>query len=574
MTKRGIKKSATESRETINNSTDFETAETKRGLSRRTFLSGAGVLSAGVAVTAVTGLSACTPSPQNGSANAPADGTALTDYKTKLAPIPESEITQTLETDVVVVGAGIAGSNAALMASKSGVGVIVLQKEAGVISNGMGFGAYDTQMQRETGQDWDVEEEINRWMRESEYRSDRKLVHRWAEFSGIVLDQMIDLCKDDEACQPILYDPAWQVVYPDPWNFAYSGGIVFLGAGGTVRVCEVLLENAEANGAKVYYSTPAKQLITDSSGKVTGVIAQKEDGSYIKITAKNGIVLAAGDYGNNPDFRKEYMPHIEGLESAYMATSNVGDGHLMGLWVGAQMQKGPHAGNIHYDPALPPAPSVAGSGCPWLWVNLNGERFCNEDCSYGQIYAQAMNQPEFMHYQVFDDNFAADVEAGRMGEGNNKNGPFPGFGMAFIQPQIESGDVLSANTIEELADKMDIPAAALVATVTRYNELYDLGVDEDFGKQPARLTAIKQAPFHAVLRKPSLLCTLGGLVINENMEVIDDTGAVIPGLWAAGNNSGNWFGGLEHPMVIPGMSLGRAAVTGYLAGLSAAGKTY
>ncbi|MDR2197192.1 MAG: FAD-dependent oxidoreductase [Coriobacteriales bacterium] len=546
-------------------------------LDRRSFLKGA--LATGTLAAASGALAACSPS-GGGEAGggAPAEGggapVAATDYKAKPEPISADQIAETLEADVVVVGAGIAGSSAALQASKNGAKVIVLQKEAGVISNGMGFGAYGTQMQKDAGQDWDVEEEINRWMRESEYRSDRKLVHRWAEFSGPVLDEMVALAANDEASQPILYDPAFNVVYPDPWNFAYSGGIVFLGSGGTIRICELQLEAAEANGTEVYYSTPAKQLLVDESGKVTGVVAQKEDGSYVQVNAAKGVVLAAGDYGNNPDFRKEYMPHVEGLESAYMAKSNQGDGHLMGLWVGAQMQKGPHAGNIHYDPALPPAPSVAGSGCPWLWVNFNGERFCNEDCSYGQIYAQAMNQPEFMHYQVFDDNFAADVEAGKMGEGNNKNGPFPGFGMAFIQPQIEEGLVLSADTIEDLAAQMNVPADALVATVARYNELVELGVDEDFGKQAARLTAIVKAPFHAILRKPSLLCSLGGLVINENMEVLDDSGAVIPGLWAAGNNSGNWFGGLEHPMVIPGMSLGRAAVTGYLAGLSAAGVTY
>ncbi|MDR2348749.1 MAG: FAD-dependent oxidoreductase [Bifidobacteriaceae bacterium] len=538
-------------------------------LDRRSFMKGAVATGA---IGAAGALAACSPDSSEetptGEASAPAD------YKAYPGPIPNDQITEILEADVVVVGAGIAGSSAALQASKNGAHVIVLQKEAGVISNGMGFGAYGTQMQKDTGQDWDPEEAINRWARESENRSNRKLVHRWVEFSGPILDELVALCADDEACQPILYDPSWQVVYPDPWNFAYSGGIVFLGSGGTIRVCELQLEAAQANGAEVYYSTPAKQLLQDDAGKVTGVIAEREDGTYLQVNASRGVVLAAGDYGNNPNFRSEYMPHIEGLKSAYMADSNQGDGHLMGLWVGAKMQNGPHAGNIHYDPALPPAPSVAGSGCPWLWVNLNGERFCNEDMSYGQIYAQAMNQPEFLHYQVFDDRFAADVAAGKMGEGNNKNGPFPGFGMEFIQPQIEEGLVLSADTIEDLAAQMEVPAEALVATVARYNELVDKGVDEDFGKQAARLTAITEAPYHAILRQPSLLCALGGLSINEHMEVLDPAGAAIPGLWAAGNNSGEWFGGLEHPMVIPGMSLGRAAVTGYLAGLSAAGVEY
>ncbi len=194
--------------------------------------------------------------------------------------------------------------------------------------------------------------------------------------------------------------------------------------------------------------------------------------------------------------------------------------------------------------------------------------------SYGQIYAQGTNQPEFVHFQVFDANYKADVEAGKMGEGNQKNGPFPGFGMAFIDDYIANGEVMSADTLDDLANQTEVPADAFKATVARYNELCDMGQDVDFGKQAARLTHIVDAPFYAIRRQPRLLCALGGLVINENMQVIDTDGNIIENLYACGNNSGNWFGGLEHPMVIPGMSLGRAAVTGHLVGLSTLGEKY
>ena len=134
--------------------------------------------------------------------------------------------------------------------------------------------------------------------------------------------------------------------------------------------------------------------------------------------------------------------------------------------------------------------------------------------------------------------------------------------------------MLSANTLEELAEKMGVPAETFKATVARYNELVDKGQDVDFGKQAARLTYVKDAPFYAICRQPRLLCALGGLVVNDRMEVLDEVQAPIPHLYACGNNSGEWFGGLEHPMVIPGMSLGRAVVTGHLAALSALGKDY
>lgn len=185
-----------------------------------------------------------------------------------------------------------------------------------------------------------------------------------------------------------------------------------------------------------------------------------------------------------------------------------------------------------------------------------------------------MNQPQFIHFQVFDANYKADVQAGKMGQGNQKNGPFPGFGMEFIDEYIENGEVLSADTLEGLAEKMGVSADAFKATVERYNELNDLGEDLDFGKQAARLTYIKDAPFYAICRQPRLLCALGGLVINDHMEVLDEQHRPIPNLYACGNNSGDWFGGLEHPMVIPGMSLGRAVVTGHLAALSALGESY
>ena len=185
-----------------------------------------------------------------------------------------------------------------------------------------------------------------------------------------------------------------------------------------------------------------------------------------------------------------------------------------------------------------------------------------------------MNQPDFIHFQVFDANYVADVQAGKMDEGNQKNGPFPGFGMEFIDEYIENGEVLSANTLEELAEKMGVPAETFKATVARYNELVDKGQDVDFGKQAARLTYVKDAPFYAICRQPRLLCALGGLAVNDRMEVLDEVQAPIPHLYACGNNSGEWFGGLEHPMVIPGMSLGRAVVTGHLAALSALGKDY
>lgn len=119
---------------------------------------------------------------------------------------------------------------------------------------------------------------------------------------------------------------------------------------------------------------------------------------------------------------------------------------------------------------------------------------------------------------------------------------------------------------------MGVPADALAATVERYNVLCDAGYDDDYGKQAGRLKPVRQAPFYAIARKPGVLCTLNGIVTNGTCQALDADRAVIEGLYAVGNCQGNFFGGLEHQMVIPGMSLGRAMTTGRVAALVASGQ--
>ena len=232
------------------------------------------------------------------------------------------------------------------------------------------------------------------------------------------------------------------------------------------------------------------------------------------------------------------------------------------------MQPSPHCSNIHYDPPID-VPDIGGSGIPWLFVNKNGKRFCNEDMQYGQLYAQDMNQPDHLHFQVFDDNFRTDWED--MGSGMMKKEP-PVDIVASIEAGVENGDVYVGDTIEELAQTMGVPSDALAETVERYNQLCDAGYDDDYGKQAGRLKAVRKAPFYAVARKPGVLCTLNGIVTDAECRALDAERNVIDGLFAVGNCQGNFFGGLEHQMVIPGMSLGRAMTTGRIAALVATGQ--
>ena len=138
---------------------------------------------------------------------------------------------------------------------------------------------------------------------------------------------------------------------------------------------------------------------------------------------------------------------------------------------------------------------------------------------------------------------------------------------------LERGAIVEADTIEELADKCGINKENLVATVERYNELVDKGVDEDFGIPDdfIKLNGIKEAPFYAIKRMPGCLATCGGLTINEKLEVLNEDGQPLGGLYAAGNASGSYYGD-DYPLFITGGSHGRAWTFGVLAARSALGK--
>ncbi|MDR2452964.1 MAG: FAD-dependent oxidoreductase [Bifidobacteriaceae bacterium] len=524
---------------------------------------------------AATGLAAaCTPSSTGGGASGEptGGGAAEEDLGGSIAvmkPIADSEIKETIDVDIVVIGGGVAGSVAAATAAEAGKNVAVLQKAEVAVANGAGAGAWNSKAQQEGGDEFDPWEAVIEWNRQGENRADLSLLKTWIYNSGPTMDWAMALTNDVEGVGPVFVGLNRGMDYPDAWNFAYP--TVHMWAGQMGPLAQWLLDYSEEKGGKVYYSTPAVQLVRDAenTGRVSGAIGLNEAGEYIKFNAADGVILAAGDYGNNPVLRAEYLPFAEGLGSAYMRPDiNKGDGQYMGMYVGGKMQLSPHCSNIHFDPPIG-VPDVPGSGIPWLFVNKLGLRFCNEDVQYGQLWAQDMNQPDYMHYQIFDDNFRTDWE--QMGSGMMKKEP-PVPIVEGVEAAVAEGKAYSAATIEELAGLIEVPADALKATVDRYNALCEAGYDDDFGKQAARLKAVKQGPFYAIARQPGILCTLNGIITNANCEALDENHEVIEGLYAVGNCQGNYFGGLEHQMVIPGMSLGRAMTTGRVAGLLASGQ--
>jgi len=315
-----------------------------------------------------------------------------------------------------------------------------------------------------------------------------------------------------------------------------------------------MIDRAQTLGTTVYYRTRAKQLLREGKGRVTGLVAQNEDDEYIRYVAKKAVILCTGDYGYNDEMVAKYCPRAMAYGTNLITAT--GDGHQMAMWVGAVMEPGPHPPMIHsiFGPL--------GSGA-FLQVNIKGERFHNEDVAT-ELYAVTVErQPGKVAWQVFDAGLPNEVEHMGLGIGR----------MQVSSEQMLEGieaQSTKANTIEELAVKMQVPVAAFKATIDRYNELVRMGKDVDFGKTPSRLTPINRPPYYAGKGTYWFMCCMGGLNVNNKLQAVDANYEPIPGLYLGGNIVGNRYG-VNYPSMCPGISNGMALHLGRVAGQKAAG---
>ena len=489
------------------------------------------------------------------------------------APIPESEIKNTVTTEVVVVGAGIAGIATALSAAEGGLKVIVLEKGKTFSVRGFDIAAVDSRIQKKMGITIDVPKAIRALIKNCDKQVKEELYWIWTRNSGKALDWILDQTEPAGLVTKLSTSQ-----YKGPDYFEYPVTHHILGGphtkdGSFIDVVEILVKNAKAKGVDFRYRMPGARLIREGKGPVTGVIAGAA-GNYTRFIATKGVVMATGDYGSNKEMLSYYCPIATYADhNVYTPLgANVGDGHKMGLWAGAAFQKGMHAPMIH----------MLGGAWPYFFLHVNkrGLRYQNEDLSCQAGCLGKMMQPDGIGWTLLDSDFLTHVpktlatgggffwdHPGRdMGEEWT-----PGEDMAALQDNIKAGLAFKADTWDELAVKMKVPADALKKTVARYNELVKKGVDEDFGKRKELLFPIQKPPFYAGLMKSALLATTSGLRVNTKLEVLDDKDEPLGGLYAVGNVQGDMFA-VNYPTVFPGLSHGRCVTFGRLVGLHLAGK--
>lgn len=433
---------------------------------------------------------------------------------------------ETLETDLVIVGGGGAGMAAAIRARELGLDVVLLEKMSfmgGAISISSGNQVVSgSQMQKDLGvSDDSVESMVEDFMANGANLNVPELITLYAENVGETSDwlQSIGVTYDLEGGLHKLAE------YSHDRELAYTGS----GAGAAENLRNIIAEN----GTKVLLNTRATELIAENDG-VTGVIA--DDGETVYTVKAGAVLLATGGYGYNKDLLEGDMKNA----LYYGPVSSTGDGLLMATAIGADtrlLEYGKRYPNgIEVSEGI--AKSTINGNIPaWklsaILVNKEGVRVVNEKASNRTILETELQQTGQQLYLVMDQ---ATFDVWKDALGYDVNAYLEANGTT--TPVFGHGD-----TIAEAAAAAGVDAAALEATVETYNGYVEAGEDAEFGRGSEYLTVkIGDGPYYIVEQKPRFATTMGGLVIDEALEVINIDGAVIPGLYAAGEVVGGVMG--------------------------------
>jgi fumarate reductase flavoprotein subunit len=477
---------------------------------------------------------------------------------------------------LVVIGGGGSGLAAAVRAKELGVNdVLVLEK-----TGRPGGNAWVAVVMLGLGDRTRPEGDMTAWrdqtfeamMRFSEWTNDPKLIRAYVDTYPEMVEWLIgkgmrfDVRGFDvggqHASTLCLKERKGAYKVTDP-----SRGPGFVGS----TVVDLLVEDCRKLGVRVLTDNQAaKILLDDDETTVRGVLASGPDGEWI--IGARAVILAAGGFGANEEMLRRYFPEQfrqEGPISTLCLGSSTGDGLLMAQDIGLQMGEDMDSG------------IMGPSHHPWshslheavhrpemLWVNKNGERFTNESLSIRAMHALA-GQPGGFLWALFDSATKEHMTA----HPSARQKVFGGEDwLAPLDRELEKEarwkrrTVAIADSLDELAVKIDVPAHTLRATVERYNALCDADRDVDFVKPASFLKALRTPPFFAVLGVRFCHGTSGGVKVNERMEVTGRRGQRVGGLYATGDNTSGWVTEIG----LPGTTLGFAFTSGYIAGTQAA----
>ena len=538
--------------------TGNDEAKAGRGVSRRTFLTGA---AAAGALAVVGGLAGCGPQQagqgasggsNSGSGSGGNSGNSGNSGSGSAAP---SKIDKTYDTDLLIVGAGGSGLACAVQAALNGTNFIVVEKNNQVGGNASfveGMFGVNTTLQQEKGIHIDPAEIVEAELTRGQHRQNGAywldLVNKSAE--------NIDWCIE----QGVLYSGTVD---------DYYGGLFptfhwFQDGKAEVGYVEPMKARIDELGVQLHLNTTVNGLLRDGDkGRITGAYAEGDEG-VVQYNAK-AVVLATGGFGGNAEVIAEQGWNTDGIHIVGSPNA-AGDGYRMAMDQGARNFMAQSAQSILYAiQALPPIDfhdaaenpingyfGIAAGG-PVLWVNEACERYSRENLTDDNLVLQCIpgkaNKENYVVFDqaIFDEFFGTDDDARKTFDdalsSNNGN------------------SLHRADTIAELADAFQLDADALAATVDRYNELAAAGTDTDFGKPADLMVPIEAAPFYMAKLTYSYFFSVGGITTDKDRRVLDGDRNPIEGLYAIGND-GNMLYRNVYTINMPGTAFGNQVNSG------------
>lgn len=475
----------------------------------------------------ITSLAACTSNN-----NSTTNGTNTTN---------ESSSEWDKEVNLLVIGAGGSGLSAAVEAATNGTeNILVVEKLSSIggvtaLSQGV-IAGYDTQIAKKLGVKVTKEELYDVLMGNATYRLDPKLASITVEKSGESIDWLIDTVG-------VPFDEEIRVGY-GPLQMMH------VMTGGGNAIVEPFKKALEDNNVELMLETPATKLLKDDNGNITGAIVENE-GKELKIKAK-AVVLATGGYAGNKDLPGLLNPSYQGMLPVGFA-GNTGDGLIMGSDAGAAIGHTDHLMAVLKDYEIlsekngnsaTASVSAYVKADSLIFVGADAKRFMDEKAA--GFMSQELNQPIWDQMKKDDMPYVwAITDAKGLEQTKSKRG----LDLEYI----------TADTVEDLATKMNLDPSTLKATVDTWNTSAANGVDSDF-RRTEGLTQL-EAPYYAVAIAPAHIITYGGVIRNENAEVLKADGTVLNGLFACGEVSAN--------SAYMGFTISNAITWGRIAGSSA-----
>lgn len=484
-----------------------------------------------------------------------------------------------LETDVIVVAAGLSGLAASIAAAENGARVMTFEKSTttgGAANMGMGPLGVGSRIQREHMISLTPGEAFRKHMYFTHYRVDARMVRDYYFKSGDTIDWLMDMGVEFVGVQRAFSAPEATRAYSDG---EFTRHVVKPEGGGmpgprcATAMTKKMTERAKELGVEFFFETPAKKIIMED-GRAVGIIAVDKNGEEIEARA-NSVIIATGGFGDNPQMISEETEYEFGKTIFNFAIPGMkGDGLKMAWEAGAG--KEPCTMELMYQ--LPDNMNhfiLDGAfRQPCLWVNRNGQRFMPEDQIGNTTFTgnAITAQPGKVAYSIFDSKLLKKYK---------KHGPdivshvhphdlFDHFDEQWNRDIADGYEpVTQADTLEELSEKAGIDVAGFMEQIEEYNDMCEAGYDEVFEKDRSYMQPIEKGPFYCCRQSVGAYGSLGGVKINHKTQVLTQDAKVIPGLYCVGTDACNIFGD-SYPFILSGNTMGFCLNSGRIAGENAA----